>query len=93
VSELIRESARVLAPAGTLIFTSLRLDVLTWLRSRMYPRVPLPFSSPGPLYPRHYRKILRLPKSLPFACEEMKNVPKYLGLPHYTLFKFRKRVA
>ncbi len=91
VSEFLKEISRVLKPGGALILTSLRLDVLTWIRSRLYPWVPLPFSSPGPLYPMHFRQIFRLAEGLPFACEEMEKVSKYLGLPHYTIFRFRKK--
>lgn len=91
VRNFLSEICRVLKPGGTLIITSLRLDILTWVRSRMYPRIPLPFSSPGPLYPLHYQKALSLAEGLPLKCEEMKKVHKYLGLPHYTMFKFSRQ--
>ncbi|MDA8164475.1 MAG: class I SAM-dependent methyltransferase [Desulfobacteraceae bacterium] len=90
VPRLLRETARVLRRGGTLVFTSIRLDVLTWARSRLYPGVPQPFSSPGPLYMLHYRKVLRLLEELPLACTDMMHISKYLGLPHYTLFKMTK---
>lgn len=82
--------SRVLRPRGTFILTSLRLDILTWLRSRLYPRFPLPISTPGPLYPMHYQKVLSIIAESPFECVEMISVKKYLGLPHYTIFKLLK---
>jgi cyclopropane fatty-acyl-phospholipid synthase-like methyltransferase len=84
------EMHRVLAPGGVVILTSLRLDILTWFRSRLYPGIPLPISSPGPLYPHHYKKIIALVDRSRFECVEMIHVKKYLGLPYYSLFEFVK---
>ena len=86
----LNEMYRVLAPGGAVILTSLRLDVLTWFRSRLYPDIPLPISSPGPLYPHHYKSIIALVDRSSFKCVEMIHVKKYLGLPYYSLFKFIK---
>lgn len=91
VRDFLTEICRVLKPGGALMLTSLRLDVLTWVRSRMYPRIPLPFSSPGPLYPIHYGRVFQLAEGLPLNCLEMKKVRKYFGLPHYTMFKFNRQ--
>lgn len=88
--QFLSEIYRVLKPAGILIITSLRLDLITWIRSRLYPKIPLPFSSPGPLYPMHYQKVLQHIGKTNLYCEAMFHIKKYFGLPHYTLFKFRK---
>lgn len=87
----LNEMARILKSGGALIFTSLRLDFLTWLRSRLYPWIPLPISSPGPLYPMHYRKVLDVVAGSYFECVKMIHVKKYLGLPHYTMFKLIRK--
>jgi len=90
VPGLLLEMKRILKPGGVLVLSSLRLDALTWVRSRLYPRIPLPFSSPGPLYPHHYRRVEQFGKQAGLHCIDRKNVRKYLGLPHYSLIKFIK---
>ena len=89
--EILREMSRVIKPRGTLVITSLRLDLLTWMRSRIYPAIPPPLSCPGPIFPIHYRRFLGLLSDTPFSCTRRVHVRKYLGLPHYTLFKLTKR--
>ena len=91
MSDFLGEIGRVLRPGGAVILTSLRLDILTWFRSRLYPTIPLPFSSPGPLHPMHYRTILDTVDPAMFECVEMIHVKKYLYLPHYTIFKIIKK--
>lgn len=86
----LEEMTRIIKPGGNIVLTSLRLDLLTWIRSRLYPWIPLPFSSPGPLYPHHYRAVLRLIDPTSFECTDMVQVKKYLGMPHYTLFNLLK---
>jgi len=88
---LLREMARVLTDDGTLLVTSLRLDVLTWIRSRLYPIVPLPFSSPGPLYPVHYKRMQAIGNEAGLQCTDILNAKKYFNLPHYSMLKFTKQ--
>lgn len=88
---LLREMARVLADNGKLLVTSLRLDVLTWIRSRLYPTVPLPFSSPGPLYPVHHKRMEAIGHEAGLQCTDILNAKKYFNLPHYSMLKFTKR--
>ena len=90
-TSLLNEMGNVLKSGGILVFTSLRLDILTWLRSRLYPLIPLPVSSPGPLYPMHYKKILQSIDTSIFECVDMLHIKKYLGLPHYTIFKLSRK--
>ena len=71
---LLNEIERVLKPGGSVIFTSLRLDILTWIRSRFYPWIPLPVSSPGPLYPMHYSRVLKDIESSRFKCAKIIHV-------------------
>lgn len=87
---LLGEMARVVKPGGALLITSLRLDVLTWIRSRLYPRVPLPFSSPGPLYPVHYRRMEGLAQQAGLNCVAIRKVGKYFNLPHYSMMKLQR---
>ncbi len=65
-------------------------DAITWLRSRLYPMLPLPFSAPGPLYRVPYPLVQRAAEEAGFRCERLVQVPKYLGLPHYAMFKLVK---
>jgi len=82
----LREFWRALRPGGRLVMSSLRLDVLTWSRSRMFPKVPLPWSTPGPLYLFPPRLVEETAARIGFRGEQQIAVRKYLGLPHYTLF-------
>lgn len=91
IRSFLSEIARVVKPAGTVVLTSLRMDWLTWIRSRLYPRIPLPISSPGPLYPAHYKLVMKSISESGFECIEMVHVKKYLGLPHYTAFKLKRK--
>ncbi len=88
---LLNEMGKVLKTGGVIVFTSLRLDILTWVRSRLYPKVPLPVSSPGPIYPIHYKNILKAIDTSTFECVDMIHMKKYFGLPHYTIFKLLKK--
>jgi len=88
--DIISEMGRVLRCNGLIVFTSLRMDVLTWLRSRIYPVLPPPISSPGPVYPIHYKRVMKAIDPSRFRCEELRHMRKYLGLPHYTVFRLRK---
>jgi 2-polyprenyl-3-methyl-5-hydroxy-6-metoxy-1,4-benzoquinol methylase len=90
LSSFFDEISHVTRRGGKLVFTSLRLDVLTWIRSRIYPKIPLPFSTPGPLYPIHYKKILDILSHSDFRCVKLVHMKKYLNLPHYTVFKLCK---
>jgi len=91
--ELLREMHRVLRPEGMLVLSALRLDVLTWLRSRLHPHVPLPISSPGPLFHVPHAQLESAATRSGFRCERTVHVRKYLGVPHYALFKLVKRVG
>lgn len=88
---LLREMSRVLSDDGKLLVTSLRLDVLTWIRSRLYPTVPLPFSSPGPLYPVHYRQMTAIGEAAGLQCTGLIKAKKYLQLPHYSMLTFTRQ--
>jgi ubiquinone/menaquinone biosynthesis C-methylase UbiE len=86
----LSELERVLRSQGVLILTSLRLDILTWIRSRLYPRIAPPLSTLGPLYPIHYRRIIKALDRTKLRCAELRHVKKYRLLPHYTLLKLIK---
>ena len=88
---VLSELRRVVRRGGVVVLTSLRLDILTWLRSRLYGVAPLPLSSPGPLYPQGPGPLRLMLTEAGFECEQVLHVKKYLGLPHYTMMKIRKR--
>jgi ubiquinone/menaquinone biosynthesis C-methylase UbiE len=87
---ILREMSRVLRPSGLLVLSSLRLDVITWVRSRLHPTLPLPISTFGPLYPVHYRVAAEIAREVPLEVEACVHVRKYLRMPHYSLLKLRK---
>lgn len=88
---LLREMSRVLNDNGKLLVTSLRLDMLTWIRSRLYPTVPLPFSSPGPLYPVHHKKMRAIGNAAGLQCIDLLKTSKYLNLPYYSMLTFTRQ--
>ena len=85
------ELSRIVKRGGKVVLTSLRLDILTWVRSRLYPKIPLPLSTPGPLFPIHHVKVLQTIDSSDFECVQHLHMRKYFGLPNYTIFRLRKK--
>lgn len=87
---LLASLTRPLRPGATLVLTSLRLDILTWLRSRLYPTVPVPLSSPGPLYPHHFKVLEPLLAAAGLRCEQILHATKYFSIPHYTALRLTR---
>lgn len=87
VEGILAELDRVLRPGGTAVVSSLRLDPITWARSRLYPAVPVPVGVPGPLFPYQADRIEGLLGDKDLGLSDSRDVRKYGFQPHYTLLK------
>lgn len=87
VEGILAELDRVLRPGGTAVISSLRLDPITWARSRLYPAIPVPVGVPGPLFPYQADRIEALLGDEGLAIADSVDVRKYGFQPHYTLLK------
>ena len=90
VERILVELGRVLRPGGTAVVSSLRLDPITWARSRLYPTVPVPVGVPGPLFPHPADRITGLLDGKDLAVVASLDVKKYGFQPHYTLLKLAR---
>lgn len=87
VCPIFDEIARVLRPGGVAVVSSLRLDPVTWVRSRLYPGLPVPISVPGPVYPHRTSTISELLDEVGLSIADVQDVKKYGVQPHYALLK------
>lgn len=90
VERILAELARVLRPGGAVVVSSLRLDPITWARSRLYPAVPVPVGVPGPLFPHQPDRIAGLLADTGLSVAGSVDVKKYGFQPHYTLIKLAR---
>lgn len=90
---IVREIGRVLRPGGIAVVSTLRLDPLTWARSRLYPAVPVPIAVPGPVYPHRASSLRRALRTSGLAVARLVNVKKYRVQPHYSLLRLRRAEA
>lgn len=87
VERILVELDRVLRPGGVAVVSSLRLDPITWARSRLYPTVPVPVGVPGPIFPHQADRIESLLGDTGLTIVESLDIKKYGFQPHYTLLK------
>ncbi len=90
VNDIFSEINRIVKPTGTFIFTNLRLDIITWLRSRLPRFIPHPIRLPGPIIPHGREKIESLLNQTGFKIDEVKKVKKLAILPFYMMIKSQK---
>lgn len=81
----------LLRSGGYLVLQTVRLDVLTWVRSRVPGWIPRPICLPGPLYPRTSNFLRRYFENTCMVQRKIIEVRKYLGiLPFQTIYLFEK---
>lgn len=90
VGSILREVQRVLKPGGAAVLTSLRLDLLTWLRSRLPEFFPRPLRLPGPIFPHSERKLLPIIEASGLRPDRVIRVRKYGIFPFYSLVRVRR---
>jgi len=90
VARILSELPALLRPRGFLILQTIRLDVLTWLRSRLPGWVPRPIRLPGPLYPRGPRAILQQLEGSSVRLRKVIETKKCAVLPFQTIYLFQK---
>lgn len=87
VERILSEIERALRPGGVAVVSSLRLDPITWARSRLYPIVPVPVGVPGPLFPHQADRIEGRIDDSELVVVDCLDVKKYGFQPHYSLLK------
>ncbi len=87
VENILKDIKRVLNQEGQLIITNLRLDIFTWIRSRLQQPIPRPIRLPGPLYPHPQKKLLSLLERQGFTIKQVKQLKKYQFVPYITLIE------
>ncbi len=90
INLILQEVNRVLKPKGRFIFTNLKFDFLTYLRSRFPQFLPRPIRVPGPLYPHRKTNIITLFKNNNFSLKRTQEVKKYRFLPYFTMMEVEK---
>jgi cyclopropane fatty-acyl-phospholipid synthase-like methyltransferase len=91
VKKIFEELQRVLQPGASAILSNLRLDPLTWLRSRLPRHIPRPLRIPGPIFPHKNREIRQWSQEYGLAVVQTVPVRKFLMLPFYSLFQVRRQ--
>lgn len=90
LAQILKQLPDLLKPGGYLIIQSIRLDVVTWLRSRLPSWVPRPIRLPGPLHPRRARVILRQLEGTPIQLRRVIEMKKLGIMPFQTIYLFVK---
>jgi len=85
----IRQLPVLLRPGGKLILQTIRLDILTWFRSRLPKWVPRPFRVPGPLYPRKAWRIIRALSVKTLHLIKVVEMKKLGIVPFQTIYLFQ----
>lgn len=90
VAQILPQLPDLLRPGGHLILQTVRLDVLTWLRSRLPSWIPKPIRLAGPLYPRKAAVVLRQLESASVIPRRVIELRKYGIAPFQTIYLFEK---
>ena len=86
VSSILSQLSGLLRQGGVLIVQTIRLDVLTWMRSRLPSWVPQPIRLPGPLYPRKASFIHQKIAGTRLRQKKTVGVKKYCVMPFQTVY-------
>jgi len=88
--KILRDLPTLLVPGGKLVLQNIRMDIITWVRSRLPSKVPRPIRLPGPLFPKSVDTILgRIDNSL-LRIVKVIHVKKFIFIPFQTIYFFEK---
>lgn len=90
VVTIIKKFPSLLRPGGKLILQTIRLDMITWFRSRLPVWVPRPIRLPGPLYPRKANRIIDMLKDDRLYLSRKIEMKKLRIAPFQTIYLFEK---